>query len=154
MDFLWMLRKFGVQKHVFWCTAFYAHGASEWKQTPFSSLLADLEQCSKYGGKLDCFSLLLLFTARKMKIPFQFNCLISSTSLHWPKYQSALLTVSSSSSPINISNFPQLTMKIMICSEIRNRKMCILLPSLTSKPLVLILSFNPSIQYKTNMQTN
>jgi len=37
------------------------HGAL--KHTPFSSLFADLEQCGKYGGKLDCFSLLLLFTA-------------------------------------------------------------------------------------------
>lgn len=66
-----VLRKFGVHKHVF-CHSLILlknEGKNSWSSktycmyTPFSSLFADLEQCGKYGGKLDCFSLLLLFTA-------------------------------------------------------------------------------------------
>lgn len=45
------------------------------------SLSADLEQCGKYGGKLDFFSLLLVFTlsslfSRSEQNPFQFGSII------------------------------------------------------------------------------
>lgn len=45
------------------------------------SLSADLEQCGKYGGKLDCFSLLLVFTLQN---PFELGSIV------WFAYFTAL----------------------------------------------------------------